>query len=215
MPTRTGAISLQEIILFLSFNVCLIIIGIVLWYFVWIRQYGGEIPNPQLSTETNISFFSTKNFGMLISQVYQHIKKFDKSYFIRSVGVEGYIYLKFQRALIALMITYICFALIFSGIGMLFKERYNQSDWITEVQNFFMNNKYLNDYTTIMHVIAISLYTFMHFRCFAKIRREALYLYFERFDKMSREKNADWIACRTLHISGIGPNERNSKHDYL
>ena len=50
----------------------------------------------------------------------------------------------------------------------------------------------------------------LHFRYFSLIRSEAVSLYFERFDILSRTKDYNWLSSRTLHISGLEPHERNS-----
>ena len=53
----------------------------------------------------------------------------------------------------------------------------------------------------------------MLFRSFFSIylfRKEVKQLYFERFDRMSNKKDFEWLTCRTLHVSGIAPTERNS-----
>ena len=204
-------ISLQESALFLLLNLIVLLFGIIMWYFIWIKRFGGEIPNAQLSSEKTISYFSSKNFTIVLRELFSHINSINKQYLIHTVGYEGYIYLLFQRTMISLLITVVLFSFIFSALNLLVKEREGQSDFFTFVQNFLLNNKYLNDYTTIVHVIAIALYTFLHFRFFSQIRREASYVYFDRFDKMSKHKNADWLCCRTLHISGLGPKDRSTE----
>jgi hypothetical protein len=201
-------VTLEEIILFGLFNLLLILIGIILFYYVWIKSYGIMIPLPQLSNEDNLTFFNTKNFKIGISELYKRIKSFDKSYLIRSIGPESYIYLIFQRKLISLIITISIFSFLFSFISnFLGKEDTNST-----IRDFLINNKYLNDFTTIIHVISVFLFTFLHFRFFTSIKSDAKFIYFDRFDKMSRRKDADWLSCRTLHVSGLGPTERNSKN---
>ena len=66
MVDKVLTIPIQESILFLLINIVMILMGIILWYYIWIKQYGGEIPNPQFASESNISYFSSKNFVFLI-----------------------------------------------------------------------------------------------------------------------------------------------------
>ena len=169
------------------------------------------IPNPQFSDEPNLTFFNSKNFSIATSELWKRIKEFDKHYLIRSVGHESYIYLVFQRKLIYLIFTMAIFSFFFSFISVFFMNQENHSF----LQDFLLNNKYLNDFTTIVHIVSVILFTFLHFRFFTVIKTEAKHLYFDRFDKMSRKKDSDWLSCRTLHISGLGPNERNSKTIFL
>ena len=76
--------------------------------------------------------------------------------------------------------------------------------------DFLLNNKYLNDFSTAMHLFALIFYTFLHFRFFTVLKNQLKNLYFEHFDKMSRHKHDEWLSCRTLHISGLAASQRNS-----
>jgi hypothetical protein len=40
-------------------------------------------------------------------------------------------------------------------------------------------------------------------------------LYFERYINSSKNKDCEWLSARTLHISGIKPNERNSMYIFI
>lgn len=201
-------ISFQEVILFLNVNCIIIFLGIILWYFIWIKEYGGVIPNPQIGNETNITYFNSKNFVIVWEQLWKRIKEFSKPYLIRSVGMESYIYLLFQRKLIRFLLTMSFFSLFFSLLTTL---AHSEQSSYSAFHDFLLNNKYLDDFSIVIHVTSLILYTFLHFRFFGVIKRETKFLYFDRFDEMSRNKDADWLSCRTLHISGLGPNERNSK----
>ena len=139
-------ISLQESALFLLLNLIVLLFGIIMWYFIWIKRFGGEIPNAQLSSEKTISYFSSKNFTIVLRELFSHINSINKQYLIHTVGYEGYIYLLFQRTMISLLITVVLFSFIFSALNLLVKEREGQSDFFTFVQNFLLNNKYLNDF---------------------------------------------------------------------
>ena len=79
------------------------------------------------------------------------------------------------------------------------------------IEDFLFNNKKMDDFNSFLHLIAIFIYTFLHFRFFSQIRQEARNIYFEKFDMLSREKNFNWLSSRTLHISGLTPDDRNSK----
>ena len=65
----------------------------------------------------------------------------------------------------------------------------------------------------LCYIIFLYLNTFLHFRCFNIIKKEAYYIYFSRFDKMSQKFDLNFLSSRTLHISGLAPEERNT--DYL
>jgi hypothetical protein len=203
-------ITLEEVLLFILINVIMILTGIILWYFIWIKQYGGSIPNPQFGNEEEVTYFHSKNFVRVVSELWTRITNFDKKYMLRSIGMESYVYLFFQRKLCSLLLRMTIFSFLLSLVTTL-ATKSNEDAPATWFQDFLLNNKFLNDFTTIVHIISLALFTFLHFRFFTLIKTEIKYLYFDRFDKMSRKKDADWLSCRTLHISGLGPNDRNSK----
>ena len=66
-------ISLQESALFLLLNLIVLLFGIIMWYFIWIKRFGGEIPNAQLSSEKTISYFSSKNFTIVLKIGRAHV----------------------------------------------------------------------------------------------------------------------------------------------
>jgi hypothetical protein len=207
-PTLLTEISLREVSFFSSINLIAIITGIILWYYIWIKDYGIMIPNPQFSNEEEITFFNTKNFKMAVKEIWKRINLFDKKYLLRSIGHESYIYLIFQRQLMSLVFTMSFFSFLFSFISIFIYN--SKDDEYSAIHDFLLNNKFLNDFTTIIHVVSVIIFTFLHFRFFTIIKTEAKYLYFDRFDNMSSKKDSNWLSCRTLHISGLGPNERNS-----
>ena len=80
----------------------------------------------------------------------------------------------------------------------------------TNIEILLLSNKYINDITTVLQVIGLALFSILHFRTISSIKEDARQLYFELFDRMSNTKDFEWLTCRTLHVSGIAPNERNS-----
>jgi hypothetical protein len=194
--------SLGEITLFSAINLTMVFLGLLLWFFIWIKEYGIMLPLDQISNEINLTFFNTKSFSIAISEIFRRFKQFERKYLLRAVGPEAYVYLIFQRRLFSLVIIISIFSLIFSLVSFLVSE--NKS-----LFTFFLNNFSLDEHW-IIHLILIAVFSFAHFRCFYMIKEEVKFLFFDRFDKMSRKKDADWLSCRTLHISGLSPNERNS-----
>jgi hypothetical protein len=201
-------ITFEESLYFIIVNIVLLFIGVFLWYHIWIKNYGGEIPNPQMENESNLTFFNSKNFKIVVKELYKRLRNLDKVYMSRSVGIEAYVYLLFQRRMCSLIFSMASFSIFFSVLTFLSKIKSPES---SRFFDFFINNKYIDNFSTVIHIVSLFVFTFLHFRNFSIIKREAQYIYFDRFDKMSRKKDSDWLSCRTLHISGMGPNDRNSK----
>ena len=74
-----------------------------------------------------------------------------------------------------------------------------------------LNNLYLNEFSTILHLISLFIFTFLHFRFLTEVKRECQNVYLDRLKRMSKNKEEDWLSCRTLLISGIPNYERNGK----
>jgi hypothetical protein len=199
-------ISIEEILLFLLINIIIILLGILLWFIIWIKPYGSSIPYPQFGEETNITYLNTKNFSIIIHQLWIRFREFNQHYITRSIGLEAYAYLLFQRKLISIFFYTSVLSLIFTSLNLLIN---NDIGWI-RLHNYLMKNNY--DFSHTVHLTALILYTFIHFRYFAVLKNELKHLYFHKFDIMSRKKSSDWLSCRTLHISGLAPHQRNSNN---
>lgn len=203
-------ISLKEVSVFLMINIILLLLGIIIWYYMWVKKYGIEIPNKKSNPNEDLSFMNSKDFFVVVQKLFERIQELDESYFLNTLGYEGYIYLLFQRKLLNLLMIILLFSLVFSGINFFFTEK-KELNFLLKIEYFLTNNKEINEITVIFHLISIFIYSFLHIRFFSQFKREISYLYFNRFDKMSRVKNSDWLRCRTLHISGLAPRERNNE----
>ena len=199
-------ISSYELLIFLIVNLIVILIGLYLWNYIWIKEYGGTIPNTQYDSE-DLTYFTSKNYKIFIGQFYKKYKEFDKSYLLRSIGMEAYIYLIFQRKVIKLLSVMAIMSFIFSFITTMAQPK---NEIVSFFHYFLFQNKYTDNFTSVIRLLGVIIYTFLHFRYFSLIRSEAVSLYFERFDILSRTKDYNWLSSRTLHISGLEPHERNS-----
>lgn len=207
MENSLISVTLLETIFFSLINIIIILLAIILWYSIWIKNYGGSIPNKQYSEDEEMTYFNSKNFVIVIDELWKRIRTFDTNYLIPAIGMEATTYLNFQRNIISLVLIMSIFSILISFITNIFN--YEEKGY-TIIEEFLLNNRNLTEYSTIMHLIAMTITTFLHFRFFSTIKTESKYMYFDRFDKMSRNKNYQWLSCRTLHISGLGANERNS-----
>ena len=208
-----GEVALTGIMLLIGLFI--MILAVFIWYFVWIRKYGGVIPNPQFFNESELTYFNSKNFYFVVSELWKRFYNFEKVNLLRSCGVEGYAYLIFQRKTSKMLLTMALISLFLSFVAVIIKATEAEENILGALYDLLLNNKYINNYTVVFQLISLFIFSFMHFRNFSQIKDEVKNLYFERFVKMSREKNSDWLSCRTLHISGILPQERNSKYSVV
>lgn len=204
---EASLITLKEICVFSGVNIFAVLFGIFLWNIIWIKEYGANIPNVQYGTEEITTFFHTKNLKIFLKEFLKKFRAFEKKYLIRSIGTEAYIYLRFQKTILSLIMSMSIISLVLSFISTIAKQEKSFTRFIHDV---LLDNKQMDNFNSFLHMLGVVIYTFLHFRFFSQMRREATNIYFERFDLLSRQKDYNWLSSRTLHISGLAPNERNS-----
>ena len=187
------AISIYETLLFLLFNIIYLMIGFILWHVLWVSRHGVEIPN--LISKNTLTYFSSHNFSLVLREIWDRMWKLDSTYLTSAIGYEAYNFLLYQRAILSTLFSFFIISLF------LFLCRVYGS-------LFFPKEKDLLQFLSVANISGIIIITFLHFRSFAKLKREAFHLYYTRFMKMSQNKDVNWLSCRTLHISGINPQER-------
>ena len=186
-------ISIYETILFLLFNIIYLMIGFILWHILWVSRHGVEIPN--LISKNTITYFSSRNFSLVLKEIWERMWKLDPTYLTSAIGYEAYNFLLYQRTILSTLFTFFLIS------TFLFLCRIYGNI-------FFPKEKDLQQFLSVSNIFGIILITFFHFRSFANLKREAFHLYYTRFMKMSEDKDINWLSCRTLHISGINPQER-------
>ena len=186
-------ISIYETLLFLLFNIIYLMIGFILWHILWISRHGVEIPD--LISKNTISYFSSRNFSLVLKVIWERMWKLDSNYLTSAIGYEAYNFLLYERTMLSAL-----FSFFIISICLFLCRTYGNI--------FFPKEKDLQQFLSVSNIVGIILITFFHFRSFAKLKREAFYHYYNRFMKMSENKDVNWLSCRTLHISGINPQER-------
>lgn len=158
-------------------------------------------------------YFHSKDVNFVVKELYKRLTQFEKNYMINSVGMEAYLYLLFQRKMIVIILIMCIISSLVALITTLSNlKEIKESSTFNIIHDFFLNNKFMNDFSSYMHIFSMVVVSFIHYRYMTIFKTECKFLYFERFDKMSRYKNYEWLRCRTLHLSGIAPHERNSKN---
>ena len=186
-------ISIYETLLFLLFNIIYLMVGFILWHVLWISRHGVEIPN--LISKNTITYFSSRNFSLVLKEIWERMWKLDSNYLTSAIGYEAYNFLLYERTMLSAL-----FSFFIISVCLFLCRTYGNI--------FFPKEKDLQQFLSVSNIVGIILITFFHFRSFAKLKREAFYHYYNRFMKMSENKDVNWLSCRTLHISGINPQER-------
>lgn len=203
--------TLLLITIILGVDFAFLLLAVVFWYVIWVRVYGCSIPN-RLYDERNYTNFNSKNIRMVVKELLSKLQLFEKEYIVSTCGFESFAYLVFQRQTILFLIITLFISLSFAVAGFIINFSTYQTKAFTVqdvlVDLLFRNNS-LNEYTSYFHISCMVLFILLQIRFLTIVKRELKELYFSRFDKLSRKKTFEWLSCRTLHISGIAPYERN------
>ena len=186
-------IGIYETLLFLLINIIYLMIGFILWHILWVSRHGVEIPN--LISKNTITYFSSRNFSLVLREIWNRMWRLDSNYLTSAIGYEAYNFLLYERTILSTLFTFFIISLF-----LFLCRAYGNI--------FFPKEKDFLQFLSVSNITGIILITFFHFRSFEKLKREAFHFYYERFRKMSQNKDVNWLSCRTLHISGINPHER-------
>ena len=187
------SISIYETLLFILINLIYLMVGFILWHILWVSRHGVEIPN--LISKNTITYFSSRNFSLVLKEIWDRMWKLDSTYLTSAIGYEAYVFLLYQRKILSTLFTFFLIS-----IFLFLCRNYGGI--------FFPKDKDLSQFLSAVNLTGVIVITIFHFRSFSKLRRESFYYYYQRFMKMSENKDVNWLSCRTLHISGINPEER-------
>ena len=191
----------------LGVNFILVLFAILLWYIIWVKEYGCSIPNEKINDI--LTYFNSKNFDMVFNNLGNKIIEFNKDFTLSSIGFEAYAYLLFQRQIIGILFFLTIVSTLISSITTYLTIDNNKISIFDFLSKMLFENKELNTPTSTFHLICMLIFFLAMIRFLLGLKRELKELYFSRFDKLSRKKDSEWLRCRTLHISGISPTERN------
>jgi hypothetical protein len=189
----------------LFLNILFVLIGFMLWNLFWISEYGCSIPNTKIDKYQ--TYFSSKNFDIVIKELFGIFNAFDKEYLVSSIGFEAYSYLLFQREAITFLLVACLISIANSAISTIYNSESKTSTY-KFMNKLLFDNKAYDDFTDMNNLVSMILIILFFVRFYYVLKSKLRNLYFSRFDKLSREKNYEWLQCRTLHISGISPTER-------
>ncbi len=197
---------LYQSLLIFSIDSFIVLVSFIIWYFMWVREYGCSIPDEYYKTYH--TYFNSKNFTMVFSNLFKKIFTFDQDYILASCGHEAYAYLLFQRRALTLVFMLSIFSISFSiaTTFMTISENYTFNIF---VEKMLFENRVLTNYSSTIHLVCLFLFFLLMIRYLYMLKTDLKNVYFARYDSLSKTKDHEWLRCRTLHISGISPLNRN------
>lgn len=167
---------------------------------------------------------STKTYSVFKSMFFPLLEKLDMEYWCTHCGVDGYLYLLFQRRFLKLT-YYMTGISIFAQFLLFFIEKdykfsifgkgnfdLDDQDSVTQtkelIKNGLFNHIELSTQKAWLSIFIIFMFTLLTIRIVQKTRRDAKVALESFYQDMSRYKDHECLKARTMHIKGVLPHDR-------
>ena len=188
-------------------------VAVILWKFFWLKPIGVEIPiDRQFFEDRRPVFYATRSFSIFWSFFSRTLRQFNRDYWSLHVGLDGFLYLLFQRALLKLMLV---FALVSLLVSM--PINYIETDDSSHaLSNWFerttLNNKPLTSLSSWIHVGLVGFYTMITLLTILSVRQEAKGIFVRVQIQKSKKHDHEWLKAHTLHVRGLLPQDKRGEH---
>lgn len=132
------------------------------------------------------------------------MRRLDMEYWSTHCGVDGYLYLLFQRRILKLVFAMAIISLTVA-IPINMHSGKSMEDWFERTT---LNNKEMTQLRSWVHVALIGVFSFLTARTISAIRSEAREAYKFYYKDMSKNRDHEWLKVRTVHVKGILPQDR-------
>lgn len=177
-------------------NTAIFLLGVYVWKRTWVKRFGIKIPD-----YPDTMFSLTSIFQVMKNVIWD----LDSEYWIRNTGLDGYIYLLFQRYLLKLLFLYTLIAVL-ASIPINFT---NSSE-----DNFFTRTtlpKDMSVYTSWFQVAITYIFSLGVLLTMWMLRKRVGDLIEEQTLMRSRENEHEWLMLRTAQVRGLDISDRSGE----
>lgn len=177
-------------------NTGLFLLGLLVWKKMWVSRFGVQIPGYGDSFKSVSSIFSIMK-GI--------IWDLESEYWIENTGIDGYIYLLFQRYLLKLLFLYTLIAVL-ASIPINFS---NSND-----VNFFTRTtlpKDMSVYTSWFQVLITYVFSLGVVLTISALRKRVSNLLEEKTLVRAIENEHEWLMLRTVQVRGLDISDRSGE----
>jgi hypothetical protein len=129
---------------------------------------------------------------------------FDSKYWIRYTGLDGYMFLKYERAILKMLIL----------LCLLSFSVYIPINFLSEEPNWLLitvlKNKPESSTAAWAHTIVTIIYACIGFNTVIGLQTKFKKEFNIDFLYRSRKENTEWLKARTAHVIGLNPNDRKA-----
>lgn len=207
---------LFNIVALLIVDTFLLLLAFIFTYHVWVKKLGVEIPDDRPPPVKNVRkhfqkqavTFSSRSLELIVDKYLSLLFSFDSSYWIRHCGIDAYIYLGYQRAILKLLAIMSAMSICVSIPVNVFTS--NDENW--GLENLFirttLNNRTMTHITTWLHVLLLVGFSLFSFKTIFQMKDEIRAEYIKQFNEKSKKQNVEWLKARTVHVIGLPQNDR-------
>ena len=177
-------------------NTAIFLIGLLIWRKIWVVRFGVKIPG------YGDSF---KSLSPIFSIMKGIIWDLESEYWIENAGIDGYIYLLFQRYMLKLLFIYSLIAVL-ASIPINFSA---SSD-----VNFFARTTLPKDmtvYTSWFQVLITYVFSLGVLLAFYNLKKRVSALLLEKTLLRSMENEHEWLMLRTVQVRGLDIADRSGE----
>ena len=182
----------------------LIILTIIFWYFIWLRNVGLTIPKyPPPIFVRNMIVIKIKEFLEVIKTLFPILAGLNNNYWIEVCGFEGYIYLYFIKKIFILLFIFQVFSILGIPYLLLTVDK-------TPVFSKFVetNNSFYNNYQIIYFCINTTIFLGFIFKLKEGIYSELKAFIIKKNNSFIYSKSKlDWLQLRTIQLTGFHIND--------
>ena len=214
-----GSESKTDIVRFLWFifaHVIVILVCFILWYWIWLKRIGVEIPiDKSEARDGNKSlglFHTTKELGKFWKLFTYAWCNSDENYWIKNCGLDAYLYIEFQRKIIKLLLIVVPISLVLSIIFNLQADPSFQledprwrNDWTVKV--LYGNKDVVKGAWSWVQIWIWIFITFITLKTVYGLKAMGRILYKKHIRTRDIKHDYEWLKSRTIHVRGLLKND--------
>jgi Late exocytosis, associated with Golgi transport/Calcium-dependent channel, 7TM region, putative phosphate len=177
-------------------NTGLFLIGVLVWRKIWVSRFGVKIPGYA------DRFYSVSSVLPILKKL---LWELESEYWIEHTGIDGYIYLLFQRYLLKLLFIYTLIAVL-ASIPMNFTSSNNE--------NFFTRTtlpRNMSVYASWFQVAITYIFSLGVLLTMWMLRKRVGDMLEEKNLMRSREQEHEWLMLRTAQVRGLDVFDRSGE----
>ena len=160
-------------------------------------------------------YAKTKTFSIFKKMFLSIVYKLEMEYWVLHCGVDGYLYLLFQRQMLKLAVYLSVVMFLFSSIMNLDAEDHPRSkkadsgsERLSFIEKTTLSNRELSNNRSWFHVLMVAVITFLTISVVMRTRKLAIKAYKMQNSWHTKSKDAEGLKFHTIHIKGIPAEDR-------